>query len=45
MLVYFDTCHIKKLVDEKICPDISKFKHILKITNAVSLDFTQVHCN
>ena len=45
MLVYFDTCHIKKLVDEKICPDISKFKHTLKITNAGSLDFTQVHCN
>ena len=45
MLIYFDTCHIKKLVDEKICPDISKFKHTLKITNAGSLDFTQIHCN
>lgn len=45
MLLYFDHSKIKCLMDEKICPDISKFKHYLKITNAGSLDFTQIHCN
>lgn len=45
MLVHFDHNKIKKMVDEKIYPDINKFKHYLKITNAGSLDFTQVHCS
>jgi len=44
MLVYFDHNRIKELVEDKVCPDISKFKHTLKITNAGSLDFTQMHC-
>lgn len=44
MLVYFDHTKIKKLIEDKTCPDITKFKHVLKITNAGSLDFTQIHC-
>ena len=45
MLIYFDTCKIKELYDNKVCPNIDKFRHYLKITNASSIDFTQVHCN
>ena len=45
MLVYFDHNEIKKMYEEKVFPDLSKMKHYLKITNASSLDFTQVHCS
>lgn len=45
MLVHFDTCKLKSMVDEKIFPKQDKLKHYLKITNAGSLDFTQVHCS
>ena len=45
MLVYFDHNKIKKMYEEKVFPDLSKMKHYLKITNASSLDFTQVHCS
>ena len=45
MLVYFDVCRLKEMVNDKIFPDITKMKHRLKITNASSIDFTQVHCN
>jgi hypothetical protein len=31
------------MVNDKTCPDISKFKHYLKITNAGSIDFSQAH--
>ena len=44
ILLYFDTCKIKSLVDDKIFPDVSKMRHYLRITNAGSIDFTQVHC-
>lgn len=44
MLVYFDHEKIKKMVDDKIYPDISKLKHRLMITNSGSLDFTTLHC-
>lgn len=33
-LIYFDEDKIRRLVEDKTCPDISKFKHVLKITNA-----------
>ena len=45
ILLYFDTCKVRELLDSKICPDINKMRHYLKITNAGSIDFTQVHCN
>ena len=45
MLLYFDHTNLKKLVCDKVFPDMSKLTHILKITNAGSIDFTQVHCN
>lgn len=43
LLVYFDHTKIKEMVENKTYPDISKLKHYLKITNAGSLDFTQLH--
>lgn len=44
ILCYFDTTKIKNLVDTGIFADISKVKHTLHITNAGSIDFTQMHC-
>lgn len=42
-LVYFDHTKVKKLIDDGIMIDKSKMKHTLHITNAGSLDFTQLH--
>lgn len=44
-LLYFDVSKLKCMVDEKVFANMKKMKHYLKITNAGSLDFTQVHCN
>lgn len=44
ILLYFDHNKVKKMVEENIFPDKSKLKHILKITNAGSIDLTQIHC-
>ena len=44
ILCYFDTAKIKNLVDDGIFADVSKMKHTLHITNAGSIDFTQMHC-
>ena len=44
LLTYFDHTKVKCMVDEKVYPDINKLRHYLKITNAGSLDFTQMHC-
>lgn len=43
LLTYFDHTKIKCMVEDKIYPDITKLKHYLKITNAGSLDLTQLH--
>ena len=42
-LFYFDHSNVKKLLDDGIMADMSKMKHTLHITNAGSLDFTQLH--
>ena len=42
-LLYFDHTKVKKLMEDNIMVDMGKMKHILHITNAGSLDFTQVH--
>ena len=42
-VIYFDHAKIKALVDNGTFGDISKLTHRLKITNAGSLDFTQMH--
>ena len=42
-LIYFDHSKVKKLMDDGIMPNMDKMKHTLHITNAGSLDFTQLH--
>ena len=42
-LLYFDHTQVKKLMDDGIMPNMSKMKHVLHITNAGSIDFTQLH--
>ena len=42
-LLYFDHTKVKKLMEDGIMGDMSKMKHTLYITNAGSLDFTQLH--
>ena len=42
-LFYFDHTKVKKLIEDGIMNDRSKIKHILHITNAGSLDFTELH--
>lgn len=42
-LLYFDHSKVKALMDGGIMGDMSKMKHTLHITNAGSLDFTQLH--
>lgn len=43
ILCYFDHTKIKNMVDNGVLPNMSKLKHILHITNAGSIDFTQLH--
>lgn len=42
-LLYFDHSKVKALMDGGIMCDMSKMKHTLHITNAGSIDFTQLH--
>ena len=42
-LIYFDHSKIKELWEDGTMPEIKKMKHVLHITNAGSLDFTQLH--
>jgi len=42
-LVYFDHNKVKELIDNDTMPDMKKMKHVLHITNAGSIDFTQLH--
>jgi hypothetical protein len=42
-LMYFDHNKVKELMDNGIMVDMSKMKHTLYITNAGSIDFTQLH--
>lgn len=37
-LIYFDHTKVKKMVDDKIYPDITKLRHILKLKNCGSID-------
>ena len=42
-LLYFDHNKVKELVVNDTMPDMKKMKHTLHITNAGSIDFTQLH--
>lgn len=37
-LIHFDHTKVKKMVEDKVYPDISKLKHVLKMKNAGSID-------
>lgn len=43
ILLYFDHNKVKEQIENGNMPDIKKMKHILHITNAGSIDFTQLH--
>ena len=43
ILAYFDHSKVKEMMDDGLMPDVKKMRHTLKITNAGSLDFTQLH--
>ena len=42
-LIYFDHTKVKHLLEDGIMGDMTKMKHTLHITNAGSIDFTQLH--
>lgn len=42
-LIYFDVSKVKKLIEDKTYPDISKLHHILKMTNTGSLAKIDMH--
>ena len=43
ILLYFDHCKIKKMMEDGTMPDKSKITHRLKLTNAGSIDHTMIH--
>lgn len=43
ILMYFDHSKVKEQISNGNMPDIGKMKHTLHITNAGSIDFTQLH--
>ena len=43
ILMYFDHSKVKELIGNGSMTDIKKMKHTLHITNAGSIDFTQLH--
>ena len=45
MLLYFNHSRIKEMYENKTFPNLNKFKHILHLTNAGSMDLTQLHCS
>lgn len=43
-ILYFDHTKVKKMVEDKIYPDISKLKHVLKMTNTASVNEDFINC-
>lgn len=44
ILIYFDHDKVKKMVEDKVYPDISKLKHVLHMTNASSVRDRWINC-
>lgn len=44
MLLYFDCNKLKEMYSNNITRDLGKFKHILKLTNCGTADYTRLHC-
>ena len=43
-VIYFDHNKVKQMVEDKIYPDITKFKHILRMTNTASVNEDFINC-
>ena len=43
-IIYFDHNKVKSLVEDKTYPDMSKLKHVLKMTNAASVNDKRINC-
>lgn len=43
-LIYFDHTKLKEMVEDKTYPDMSKLRHVLKFTNAASINEHLNHC-
>lgn len=43
-LIYFDHTKVKKMVEDKIYPDVDKLHHVLKMTNTASIDDARLNC-
>lgn len=42
-LLYFDHSKVREMLEDGTMPDVTKMRHVLHITNAGSIDFTQLH--
>jgi hypothetical protein len=42
-MIYFDHNKVRKLIEDKTYPDISKLRHVLKMTNTASLYKQDIH--
>ena len=45
MLLHFDHTDIKKKIEDKTYANVEKLHHYLRMTNAGSIDFTEIHCD
>lgn len=43
-LIHFDVAKLQNLINDKVYPDISKLKHVLKMTNSGSFSPEMAHC-
>lgn len=44
ILIYFDHTKVQKMVEDKIYPDVSKLKHVLRMTNMASINDRGINC-
>jgi len=43
-MIYFDHNKVRKMVEDKVYPDITKLKHVLHMTNAASVNDRNINC-
>lgn len=43
-MIYFDHSKVKRMVEDKTYPDMSKLRHVLKMTNAASVNDKRINC-
>ena len=42
-MIYFDHTKVKNMIEDKIYPDMSKLRHVLKMTNTASLNKPDIY--